>query len=559
MVMAILGLLVTVVLTGSLTQTHLTDTQSQAVADRQLAVSAVQRVAALLAQSGGTYGQNKEKLQVPSASGDGYALVSFDVDDAAPYSCNNNYQVPQGPKIGWTHRTVPPGFVDVVASVVRRGVTKARLEVMYSIPTFEYSLASQGPTVSSGSLIVGGTADPNTIWNSGGYLDLDKLTPTSMLSNSADAAAISLGGTNTVKGSLRAVGGVNVSAQTTVSGGLEMHQSAMPLADIDPAAQDPQITGVPHANIVTSYVQDETLPSGWVRTLNSVTLDKCVFDGTLMFVPGDVTITHGLTGDGAIFSTGKITVNGGVQFAATNLVALVAESDVVVNGLNGPVQGNCLRGFVYSRHGNLSAQDITLLGAGLAHSAGQSSGQLSMSNVAMVALPDGMVVSEVKGRSLFINTPGSGGATSPSGNLTIVTKVLQPKTPQAVVAVTTQAPLPSATKVFAGSGAVTIAGRWINYNIVHSIDSGATWTTGVDDNLSETSQYTAPHANPAWTWFSSTQTADKVGNEIQSLDKPGQIVLSNFDLDYDKLIAMQQRINRVIWCDNPSEANGSSI
>lgn len=83
-------------------------------------------------------------------------------------------------------------------------------------------------------------------------------------------------------------------------------------------------------------------------------------NGGVLYVDGDVTVSKGVTGYGALFATGKIKVSGGSNLGSDSLCALVAGGDLTISGAG--ADKTQFRGLVYS-YGELAVSDVTIVGS----------------------------------------------------------------------------------------------------------------------------------------------------------------------------------------------------
>ncbi len=331
----------------------------------------------------------------------GHGRLTFDLARASdweiPISTNNLKS--ENSTTGYDGRVIPQKSIHFVAVGEYAGVTK-RMECILHIPTYKYALSSQGPISSSGAMIVASAENPGDVLPSAAA-KLDDLLPGHILSNSPDSNyALDLyGGSGqiTVTGDARAVGGIHPTGAS-----LEIQGSARPnsepadmpvieLNDFDPASfGGTQDFASPPAAVETAnglFKHNGDLVLGELRLPNNNT-------GAIVWVTGDLTINNGVSGVGAIFATGNITIRGAGQpsVSADNVMAVVAGKGLDIQGSG--VDSAFFQGVVASGD-SANLEEVTVLGAvvvGATEVGGVKQGSaeptLTLTNANLVNIPD---------------------------------------------------------------------------------------------------------------------------------------------------------------------------
>lgn len=285
---------------------------------------------------------------------DSTGRLTFDQTQAdawgIPASVNNRLGVKAIP--GYNGMKLPAKAVHFVA-VGESGGVKRTIDSVISIPQFPYALASTGPIVSDGGLLIGGlpSDDPAD-------LDLTDLGPADLLSN-ADGEAVKLDGEVEITGDIKTVGHATLGPKVTVHGKVEAGTDPVELSTVDLAKLKPKfsypLTPGPGHTKITGPVHYNS-PN--LELSHGLEMDRAI-----LYVNGDLTIHGGLTGQGALLVNGKVEIDGGAVLSGENQLAIVAKDDVVVHGSG---DSSLFQGLIYTE-GDLIAENITLLGTFVAN------------------------------------------------------------------------------------------------------------------------------------------------------------------------------------------------
>ena len=254
--------------------------------------------------------------------------------------------------IGWKNRVVPKGTVQLVA-LGECGGRRCLVESMVRYPRFPYAIASAGPVITNGHLLIGAIEKIDDLLPRPKF---DELHDADLFSNSG-GRSISLNGSNVVvAGNLEAVGNIDVETGVQVKGELKPLSTPMEIPELDIE----QFFEKSSSALLPGEISSGTVSGSrrWadanLRAANGMDLK----DGVIL-ADGDVEIWGGLRGRGAIVARGSITVHGGASLAAEDQVALLADGDVTIEG-NGP-EGSFFQGSIYTG-GDLKAENVTLVG-----------------------------------------------------------------------------------------------------------------------------------------------------------------------------------------------------
>jgi hypothetical protein len=249
---------------------------------------------------------------------------------------------------------IPPRSVRLIA-VARCGAAEKTIEVIVHSPEFPYAMAANGPLLSDGKLLIGSV---NSLKDLQSSLSPNSLSPGDLVSNHS----INISGDALITGTVRSHGRVDLSNSVSVQGSVQEFTDKTEITDIDipslrPAESFP-FQPKPGAIIDDSrHFNDPSL-----HLTGGLTLDQGV-----LYVNGDLHISGGLQGMGAIVCNGDVTIDGGATFAADDQVALVASGDVNIRGRG--KESSVFQGLIYTE-GDLNAESTTLLGVFVAN--GQS-------------------------------------------------------------------------------------------------------------------------------------------------------------------------------------------
>ncbi len=302
----------------------------------------------------------RETLRLaPSAGGE--AVLTFDTETARteglPCSTNNLNRESSTP--GWDGQVVPGSAAHLVARAVYRGVER-KVEAVVAVPAYPYVLATAGPFRSDGGLTVGSLTDPGEL---AGELDLKRLQKGRLASNSRSAEAFRLGPGTHIVGDVTAVGSVRLDPLGKVDGQVTNNAEAVAIPRIPLDGYDPELSGKPGVQSLAEATTGSLSLEGYCKRSGSLHVKGPLrLKGAVLYVAGDLVVDGGIQGKGCLVVEGSTTLGGGSQLASDNVAALLSRGDVTLKG-----GGSFFQGLVYTE-GNLTAQDVTLLGTLIANS-----------------------------------------------------------------------------------------------------------------------------------------------------------------------------------------------
>lgn len=264
------------------------------------------------------------------------------------------------------------------------------LEVILNQPPFKWAIASTGKVHSTGGLQVLGVKDFGTLIHGVENLPPEQILPGHLVSDSSDGQALLLDSSASaptlVTGDAQTMGGVNLGASTTVRGQVKQHAESAKLPEVVVENYDP--AGVSGVQDISQSTLSSTLNvSGISRRTGSLTVNQggLALDEGYLYVDGDLEIYGGLSGKGAIFSTGDVKVHGLSHFSTANLQAIVAKGNLELDG-SGP-GASSFQGLLMSGGGQLKARQVTLVGSFVGTSRDGQGSNIDLDQVKLVASP----------------------------------------------------------------------------------------------------------------------------------------------------------------------------
>ena len=315
------------------------------------------------------------------------AFLSFSKDQAnslgVPFS-TNNFEAAASTE-GGNGRVVPDSAVHLVALGICGG-SRYKAEVLYYIPPYPNAMASSGPVISTGGLLVAGIPSVERaieISEPTGF-DPNELEPGHIVSNSPNGQAIFIGPDSSVRGDVVAVGGITISPDAEVSGEVRANASAQTVPDMEIDKIFQKLESV----TTRDKILDPTLPDGTKvdyfteASAPLVVKGNLLLDSGVLYCRDDLLVQGVVRGNGAIFSQGDIRIESGADLSADDQVALVAKGSLELNGTDKNSQ--FFNGLIYSEE-EILAKNITVIGAAIVN--GNSSSTLQLDNVSLVKSP----------------------------------------------------------------------------------------------------------------------------------------------------------------------------
>lgn len=315
------------------------------------------------------------------------AFLAFNEEKATalgvPFS-TNNFQ--SGASVeGGNGRSVPDSAVHLIALGVCRG-SRYRAEVLYYIPPYPNAMASTGPVISTGGLLVAGvpSVERATELIAPAGLDPNKLEPGHIVSNSPLSQAVLVGPNSQVRGDVAAVGGITVNPAAEVLGEVRPNSREQKVPDFNVDQIFTKLAGLKSKDTLTA----STLPGNSVldyftEAENSLTVQgDLLLDGGVLYCRQNLLVRGRVTGHGAIICLGDVKIESGADLTANDQVALVAKGALELQGASKNSQ--FFSGLVYSEK-EISASNITIIGSAVVN--GNAHSELHLDNVSLVKSP----------------------------------------------------------------------------------------------------------------------------------------------------------------------------
>jgi hypothetical protein len=338
-----------------------------------------------------TYGTERGVLQfvhlnsTTDEAAEGF--VSFNKAKASefgvPFSTNNFES--EAAVEGGNGRTVPDSAVHIVALGECRGA-RYKVEMLYYVPPYPNAMASSGPVVATGGLLVAGlpSVERATEIKGAGGLDKNKLEPGHIMSNSSSGQAIFVGPGSEIRGDLVAVGGIKVGSPVEILGEVRPNASPQTVPSLNVDGVFEKLDEV----ATRDKILDPTVPDGTAidyfteATAPLTVRGDLVLDGGVLYCRDDLNVQGEVTGNGAIFSLGDVKIDGGADLSASDQIAVVAKGSLELQGAS--KESQYFNGLVYSEE-EILASDITIIGAAVVN--GDKDSLLQLDNVNLIKTP----------------------------------------------------------------------------------------------------------------------------------------------------------------------------
>ena len=254
-------------------------------------------------------------------------------------------------------RKVPPGMI-LLRGYGKYAHNQACVEAVVRRPPFAFAISATGDLNLEGTAVVGELPAGANVQNfPSGNPDLFKdLLPAHIRAN----GDITLSGNVVIQGNATAGGQVVLSGTSEVRGDVVTEGGPIGVSQLNVSRYDPPPGSF--EELTTNFLNSATL-SGYHR-YPATTGGGLLINGPLtlndgvLFVDGDLTVRNGLHGNGAVISTGNITIQGATRIEGFDRVALMADQGILLQG-SGPAQ---FQGAVYA-NGNITARGITVAGS----------------------------------------------------------------------------------------------------------------------------------------------------------------------------------------------------
>lgn len=308
------------------------------------------------------YGTHDEEIVSTSSNLDprqaGH-VVTFKTNGEWPWSTNNQASETRG---GYAGRTVPGGMTHLISTGFCRGQVRT-VEAIVCQPPFPYAVAASGTFRSKGSLIIEGAQ------SSGGYVNGSTDRPGDLAANSPRGVVITpSGGSQTyISGFVKSRGPIRIDPPRIVRAGIFASSGTVALPQLEVTGYDNHAQKGVIALGEPTY--GATTLSGAYYAGGSLTYSGALtLSNAFLYVRGNLTLSNGVTGTGALVVDGSITMKGGPsQIVGSQSIALVATGPIAVAGTGsgrsvpGLGSGNVFEGLVYSQTA-VDARNILVVG-----------------------------------------------------------------------------------------------------------------------------------------------------------------------------------------------------
>jgi hypothetical protein len=307
---------------------------------------------------------NSPGLQLPQPPYAGEGLLTFDTAAATtlfmPWSMNN--LAGKASTVGWDARTIPGQTLHVAAMGVS-GTERVAYEALIVLPPFPFALAASGHIVSTGNLLAASIPCPCSTSVIPYRLCKSGLGPANIGANGSAGNDVTLGPSQ-VNGDVDAVACVSLGACAVINGAVQAHHAPIDLPLICVPSQFLALSEYPNLQNLPAI----TGPlNGLCQYKGNLTVTgDLVLNSAVLFIRGNLVVTGGIHGVGAVFVQGTADIQGCSSLTASDVCALVAEGAV---SLEGKGQGaSYFQGMVYSST-SIAASNVTVMGNMVANAA----------------------------------------------------------------------------------------------------------------------------------------------------------------------------------------------
>lgn len=293
-------------------------------------------------------------VSLPAFEG-GHGYLTFNKSSqpgglSIPVSVNNLQGTATTP--GWSNRAVAPESANLVAVGVYRGKTH-RTEVILHVPAYPYVVSSSLPILAN-NLEVSGVLSKSALTSGLAAIPPEQVAPGHVVSNALDP--LSLTGADTkIRGDVQNGGKILLAQDVHVNGEVRPNSDAVPIPTAQVISFD--TNSKPETNKITAPRLPGHTLSGFNRSQSLAVDGELKLDNGVLYVEGDLTVSDGLHGVGAIFATGAINIQGGGSLQGDHQAALMAKGPITIEG--SAAQPAEFRGVVYTegaltfRHANV--------------------------------------------------------------------------------------------------------------------------------------------------------------------------------------------------------------
>lgn len=315
------------------------------------------------------------------------AFLSFNVAKAeelgVPFS-TNNFQS-EASVTGGNGRVVPDSAVHLVAVGKCRGA-RYRAEMLYYVPPYPNAMASSGPVISTGGLLVAGITSVEKAVEITGPdgVDEDSLDPGHVISNSSSPDAIYIGPDSEIRGDVVAVGGIRVGKPVQILGEVRPNAGEQPIPELGIDSVFEKLDGLHTKDTIdTASLPGDTHIDYFTEAKSRLRVNGDLYlDGGVLYCHDDLVVTGEVIGHGAVFCLGDVKIEAGANLSANDQIALVAKGSLELQGASKDTQ--FYNGLIYSER-EILASDITVVGAAVVN--GDRRSELHLNNVNLIKSP----------------------------------------------------------------------------------------------------------------------------------------------------------------------------
>lgn len=357
---------------------------------RNLAEAALSSALAELAKGDFQFGKDKnDRIAISVADLPGsLGVVSFNKHDSgftdrySTFNLDGDQSVP-----GAAGRQVPVRTVHLIARG-KVGESESWVECLYYKPPFPDGLVSTGPVVAKSLYLAGVRRGGAYSGGEPGSIDPEESVPANLFTNATDGAgaqAVRLQQNCRIQGSVGASGSVILDVSSVVDNEVLPNSQPRAIPEIDIVERMEALR--PNAVVIPSSGRHVTLEANWFAQATSglnVSGDLSL-NGSVLLVDGDLTVGGAILGTGIILVDGKVTIlDGHTSVISSDQVAIACTKNFLLQA--DKPEGNYFQGLVYCE-GDLTAKDITVVGATVVNGQGGAQGAVSLDNVRFVQSP----------------------------------------------------------------------------------------------------------------------------------------------------------------------------
>lgn len=290
---------------------------------------------------------------------------------------------------GGLAREVPGRTLHLLARG-RVGHTVRWVECLFYRPPFPDGLLATGPIDAKAVHLVGVRGEGDYAGGDLNSISPEDRLPGNLFSNSLSgfspgnpSAEVTM--SSRITGSVGARGSVNVDGSTTVEGELLPGSNERPLPELDIRQKIALLE--PNAIALSANHTNLSLDPSWFSISNSgVTVSGDLeLEGSALLVRGDLEVGGAITGTGVVLVDGDVTIgDGGSSVVGEDQVALGCTGSFDLDAA--APENNYFKGLVYCE-GDMTARDITVVGASVVNGKNGSAGSARLENVRYVYNP----------------------------------------------------------------------------------------------------------------------------------------------------------------------------